>query len=87
MSDDLRREAEAVANRIDDGLYRLREAGANHLSQAKFAIDLIEAFAKVQWVKEVEAMQQRIEEHHAKDHWYFKSIKLWLTQRKQELEA
>ena len=42
---------------------------------------------KAQRAAEVKAFQQRIEEHHAKDHWYFKSLKNWLDQRAKEWET
>ena len=78
MTPDIRREAEALWEKLN---YHCDD----HLDLDD--LNDIVAFATAQRAKEVEAFEQRIAEHHAKDHWYFKSIKLWLTQRKQELEA
>jgi hypothetical protein len=81
MSDTLRREAEAfVMQWFCHNNEILWERGGHY----KEEVDALVAFAKAQRSAEVRAFQARIEEHHAKDHWYFKSIKQWLDQRAKE---
>jgi hypothetical protein len=78
MSDELRRECEAFLDAKPMSI---------PITEEPECVDALLAFTKAQRSAEVRAFQARIEEHHAKDHWYFKSIKQWLDQRAKEWEG
>jgi hypothetical protein len=48
QTDEVMAKAKDLARQIDDGLYKLREAGANHHTQEQFATDLIAAALQAQ---------------------------------------